>query len=225
MPSAILFDIYGTLADHAKSDTEAMTLLRQIVTRAGIRVSDQAMNAAEAFAVDAFAPNLFEAIIFKLVNRDSTLGLKCTAEFRKQFKPKFTAIAGAKGFLAQLRQRRLKLALVNRLSAEDADALAKAGLLELLDFKGLPAAMKIDMPDMRVLEFVLGNLGLAPTDCVLVGSRLDNHIRPGNELRMKTVLLKVGKHGTRQMPRDLKDVPGYEIARLEDLELALAEMG
>lgn len=56
MPSAILFDIYGTLADHAKSDAEAMTLLRQIVTRAGIRVSDQAMNAAEAFAVDAFAP-------------------------------------------------------------------------------------------------------------------------------------------------------------------------
>lgn len=224
MPKAILFDILGPLADTTNSDTEALMLLRQIVTKAGVRVSDQAMSAAEAFAVEAFAPNLFEAIIFKLVNRDSTLGLKCTSEFRRQFKPKLVARPGARDVLSRLKQKGLKLAIVNRMSADDNAVLEKAGVLPLLDFKGLPLAMKIDAPDMRVFEFVLGNVGVAPNECVMVGARLDNDIRPGNELHMKTALLRVGKHGTRQMPRDLRDLPAYEMNKLEELEAVLQEI-
>jgi FMN phosphatase YigB (HAD superfamily) len=212
------------LIDSSVSDTEAMALLRQCVAKAGVRVSDQAMQAAEAFAIESFAPHFFEAILFKLVNRDSTLALKCAADFRKQFKPKFAARPDAREILAKLKDSGLKLAIVNRLSAEENEVLTKAGVLDLMNFKGLSAAMKIEIPDMRVFEFVLGNLGVGPADCAFIGARLDNCIRPGNELHIKTVLFKVGLHGTRQLPRDLRDVPGYEIDKLENLGAVLQEM-
>lgn len=217
MAQAIIIDLYDTLTDESSNEREALSLVRQIVATAGNRVTEEAFNAAQQFAIDSFAPNHWEAMIFKLVNRDTSLGLRCSGAFKRNFKRKVKIRPEAEAIVAACKQHGWKLALAHSPNKEEADALNEKGLLDQFDVKGPPAAMKIQLPDMRVLEFLLGSLGLPPSECIMLGNRVDNDIRPANNLRMTTIQLQVGVHGKKQFARDLKDVPDYEAPSLEAL--------
>ncbi|MCC6466246.1 MAG: HAD family hydrolase [Planctomycetes bacterium] len=217
MPQAIIIDAPDVLTDESANDKEAIALVRQIVATAGVRVSEQALQQAEAFAVDSFAPHEYDAMIFKLVNRDATLALRCISAFKKNFNAKPNLRKEAKALLEACKARGWKTALAAAPSAELATALQKAGAWNLLDVKGPPAAMKIELPDPRLLEFVVGLLGMMPADCALLGTRIDNDIRPAKAMRMTAIHLRVGRHGQRQLPRDLRDVPDYEAADVAGL--------
>jgi FMN phosphatase YigB (HAD superfamily) len=217
LAQAIIIDLHDTLTDESNNEKEALTLVRQIVATAGVRVTEQAFAAAQQFAIDSFAPNHWEAMIFKLVSRDTTLGLRCSGAFKKNFKRKIKVRPEGEAIIAACKQRGWKLALAHAPSKEEEEALKEKGLLDQFDVKGPPAAMKIQLPDMRVLEFLLGSLGIVPADCIMLGNRVDNDIRPANNLRMTTIQLQVGIHGKKQFARDLKDVPDYEAPNLEAL--------
>ncbi|MCC6575113.1 MAG: HAD hydrolase-like protein [Planctomycetes bacterium] len=221
MPQAILFDLHGTLTDTTQADTAAVAAIRTIMTKAGVRVSDTSILAAEQFAVDAFAPNLWESVIFKLANRDPALAFKCVTEFRKTPPQKIVFRPGVVELLKKCKEYGWKTALMNRLSEDTVAQLARAQIMPLIDVQGLPTMAKIELPDMRAFEFVLGNLGCEPRECILVGTRLDIVVRAGNDLRMKTILLRMGKHGQRQQPRDLQDLPGNEVNTFAELGLTL----
>lgn len=210
MPQAIIIDAPDVLTDETANDKEALALIRQIVATAGVRVSEQALQQAEVFSVESFAPNQYEAMIFKLVNRDATLALRCISAFKKNFAPKPNLRKEAKPLLEACKARGWKTALAGAPSQDISAAMQKAGLWSLLDVKGPPAAMKIELPDVRLLEFLVGLLGMTPADCALLGTRIDNDIRPAKTLRMSAIHLRAGRHGQRQLPRDLKDVPDYE---------------
>lgn len=187
-----------------------MTIIRKVIAQADIRVSDQALRSAETFAVESFSPDAYGAMIFKLVNRDTTLALRCGSAFKKEFKPATTVRRDAVQLLEFCRQRGWRIAFANALTDEENMVLDRAGVLSLVDFKGPPAGSRVSLPDTRVLGFIFGNLGITSPDCIFVGTRLDNNIRPGNNLRMTTVHLQVGMHGMKQLPRDLRDVADWE---------------
>lgn len=217
MAQAIIIDLHNTLTDESSNDSEALSLIRQIVATAGVRVTEQSFAAAQQFAIDSFAPNHWEAMIFKLVNRDTSLGLRCSGAFRRHFKPSVAIRAEAEAIVAVCKQRGWKLALASAPNEEEAEALNNLGLLDQFDVKGPPAAMKAQLPDMRVLEFLLSRLGTLPSECIMLGNRVDNDIRPANNIRMTTIQLQVGIHGKKQLARDLKDLPDYEAPSLEAL--------
>ncbi len=224
MTQAVLFDLHGTLTDLTKADEAAIAAIRTIMTKGGVRLSESALLAAEHFAVDSFAPNLYESMIFKLAGRDPTLALRCVTEFRKVPPQKLLVRPGAVDLLKQCRSYGWKTALLNRLSEDAVAQLTKAQVVPLIDVAGLPAMARIELPDMRAFEYVLGNLGVEQRECILVGTRLDICVRPGNDLRMKTIFLRLGKHGQRQQPRDLQDMPGSEVGSLADLTKLLETM-
>lgn len=217
MAEAIIIDLYDTLTDEADNDRNALALVRQVVATAGQRVTEQAFAQAEEFAIQSFAPNMFDAMIFKLVNRDTTLALRCISAFKKNNPRSVKIRPEAKEIVNICKERKWKIALAHAPDKDETEAFRKAGLLDMFDVKGPPAALKIGLPDIRVLELLLGQLAVRPGDCVMLGNRIDNDIRPANMLRMTTVQLQVGIHGKRQFPRDLKDVPAYEAPTLAAL--------
>ncbi|MCA8910240.1 MAG: HAD hydrolase-like protein [Planctomycetes bacterium] len=217
MASAIIIDIADVLTDEERNDQEAIALVRQIVATAGQRVSEEALRKAETFAINSFAPSPFEAMIFKLVNRDTTMALRCISAFRKNFNPTTNLRKDAGDILQACKQRGWRIATASRLSDEQSGALERARILQMIDVAGPPGAMKIELPDPRVLEFLVGTLGATPGDCIMLGTRLDNNIRPANMIRMTTIHLQQGRHGKHQLPRDLKDVPDYEAPDVQAL--------
>lgn len=210
MASAIIIDMPDVLTDEADNDRNAIALIRQIVATAGVRVTEQALQQAEAFSIDSYAPNPFHSMIFKLVSRDTTLALRCISAFNKNFSPVTKFRPQAAEILNVCKQRGWRVALANHLTEEEAAALDKAKLTPFIAVKGLPKQMKIDLPDARVIEFLLGSLGVGPGDCLMLGTRIDNNIRPANIMRIQAIQLQQGRHGKHQFARDLKDVPDYE---------------
>lgn len=217
MATAIIIDIADVLTDEEKNDREAISLVRQIVATAGQRVSEDALRDAEKFAIESFAPAPFEAMIFRLVNRDTTLALRCISAFRKNLSATTNLRQEALDILQTCKQRGWKVATTTRLTKDQASAFEKARLMPLIDVTGPPAAMKIELPDPRALEFLIGTIGVTPGECVMLGTRIDNNIRPANMIRMTTIQLQMGWHGRNQLPRDLKDVPDYEAPDIQAL--------
>ncbi|MCZ7605053.1 MAG: hypothetical protein M5U25_03075 [Planctomycetota bacterium] len=217
MPNAIIIDMHDVLTDESENDRNAIALVRQIVATAGVRVSEQALQQADTFSIESFAPNQFEAMIFRLVNRDTTLALRCISAFKKNHQPVTRLRKEARDILQVCRQRGWKVAIGNHLSDEELAALEKGGLSPLIQVKGLPRQMKIDLPDPRVVEFLVGLLGTTTGECLMLGTRIDNNVRPANTLRMQAIQLQMGRHGKHQLPRDLKDVPDYEAPTVEAL--------
>lgn len=217
MASAIIIDIYDVLTDESRNDQEGAALVRQIVATAGQRVTEQALAEAERFPIETFAPNQFEAMIFKLVNRDTTMALRCISGFKKNFKPQVNLRKEAGEILNACKQRGWKIATAQRLTEDQKSAFQKARLLQMIDVQGPPPAMKIELPDPRVIEFLVGTLGTSPGDCIMLGTRIDNNIRPANTIRMTSVHVQEGRYGKNQLPRDLKDVPDYEAPNIAGL--------
>lgn len=217
MAEAIIIDLYDTITDESENDKNGVALLRQVVATAGQRVTEQGLQQAQEFAIQSFAPNMFEAMIYHLVNRDATMALRCISAFKKNFPRKVNIRPKAKDIMTICKERGWKTALAHAPDKDESDALQKAGILAMFDVKGPPVALKISLPDIRVLEFLLGQLAVRPGDCVMLGNRIDNDIRPANMLRMTTVQLQTGLHGKKQLPRDLKDVPAYEAPTMEAL--------
>jgi FMN phosphatase YigB (HAD superfamily) len=217
LASAIIIDVPDVLTDESKNESDAVALIRQIVATAGQRVSEQALAEAEKFAVESFAPNPFEAMIFKLVNRDTTLALRCVSGFKKNFKPATVIRREAVEILQLCRSRGWKVATAQRLDEEQVAAFQKAGLAQFINVNGPPAGVKLALPDPRVFEFLVGRLGVSTGDCIVLGTRIDNVIRPANTLRMTSIHLHEGRHGRTQLPRDLKDVADYEAPDVQGL--------
>jgi FMN phosphatase YigB (HAD superfamily) len=59
-------------------------------------------------------------------------------------------------------------------------------------------------------------LKVQPSDCVMVGDRIDNVIVPARTLGMRTVLLRSGFHKD-QRPRTWDEAPDFDVFNVEGL--------
>lgn len=217
MPRAVIIDPYEILTDESANEREAVANVRQLVAQAGVRVPEAAVGQAEQAAVDGFAPNFLDAVIFRLSNRDSSVALKVAGQLRKTFNPAPKIRPDGPDVIKACKDLRWKVALASAPHEELAKSLQKAGVWAMIDVKGPPAAIKVELPDPRAIEFLLGALGTTPSDCAMLGTRIDNNIRPANMLHMTAIQLKQGRYGQKQLPRDLKDVPDYEASDIKAL--------
>ncbi len=217
MAKAIIIDCYEVLTDEAGIEREAISHIRQLVAQSGIRVAESAVQQAEQSAVDSFAPNFLEAVIFRLCNRDTAAALKVSGQLRKTYNPPPKLRPEGLPVIKACHELGWRVALAEPPHEEIVKGLQKAGVLDLIAIKGPPAAMRITLPDPRVLEFLLGSLGATPRECLMMGTRIDNNVRPANLVHMTAIHLKQGRYGQKQNPRDLKDVPDYQAADIKAL--------
>jgi 8-oxo-dGTP diphosphatase/putative hydrolase of the HAD superfamily len=62
-----------------------------------------------------------------------------------------------------------------------------------------------------------------PTECILIGDRIDCDIVPARLLGMHTILFRTGRH-IDQQPRSADELPHAEVASVDELGAAIEEI-
>jgi HAD superfamily hydrolase (TIGR01662 family) len=211
-PRAVLFDVGGPLDTELHHERLWDARLRAALAAAGVEVGDARYAEAARWAVDSFAANTYQAIVWYLTDRRVQLAEVVYAAAARQFTAPggFELRPGIPELLAELRARGLKLGVVANQAPHVLQRLEAVGIRESFDFLGISEIERLRKPDPRLFLAVCRELGVPPAECVMVGDRIDNDIAPAAQLGMRTVLLRSGRHQDQQ-PRTWREVPDAEV--------------
>jgi putative hydrolase of the HAD superfamily len=102
----------------------------------------------------------------------------------------------------------------NGLAVKQWEKLVGLGIHHFFDVVATSEELGHSKPSTRIFEYAMGEVGLDPSECVMVGDRLDTDILGGNRAGMTTVLMRTVRE---QEPAGDEDRPDYEIRSLCEL--------
>jgi putative hydrolase of the HAD superfamily len=220
--TTLLFDVGGPLDTEDAYESAVDRYLPEAVRRQGIEVTPGDYAAACVAAIDGFAPNLAQAVIWRLCAGDVMRAHRAWAEF-------VAALAGQEWgeprpgmveLLAALRAAGFRLGIVANQPRSLPAKLARLGMAGLFDSDAGSAALGLHKPDPRLFLAVCERLGAAPPDCLMVGDRIDNDIVPARLLGMRTILFRGGRHAA-QEPRTWTELPDATVSTVDELAAAI----
>lgn len=220
---AVLFDVGGPLdreeAFERRIDHEIMAALAD----AGAAVDTGRLRALSDAAVAAFAPNLYEAVIWSALGGDERRCRAVGARVARRMAedpPPVEARPGMADLLARLDGRGVPLGLVANQPAAALDRLRAAGFGSGFRHFGISGTTGLRKPDPRAFLAAAAALRVDPVDCIMVGDRIDNDIAPARALGMAAVRLRTGRHAA-QRPRSWREVPDHDVEDVPALAAAL----
>lgn len=222
---AVLFDVGGPLDTEVTGERMIDEAIITELRDAGFAVTQEQYAAANALAVRTFAPNAYTAIIFALCRRDPdvTRRVRANLETRVSGRRPFELRDGIAGVLAWLYDRGLRLGLAANQPASAIARLDEAGIGGYFDHREVTGVHGFHKPDVRVFLRACEDLDVAPTECIMVGDRIDNDIAPARMLGMRAVLFRTGRH-IEQQPRTPDKMPDAEVRDASELRAALERL-
>ncbi len=222
MIAAILFDIGGPIDTESAGENFIDGAIRESFEEMGVAVDDESYAAAGKAAVECFAPNAYEAIIWRLAGRDRAAAEKAWRSVlnRARGAETFELRPGILELLTALSKRGLKLGLVANQPQGVIGHLRAEGLLDRFDYYEVSGDHGFRKPDPRIFLRACDGLGEDPASCVMIGDRIDNDIAPAKRLGMATILFRSGRHAAQQ-PRSWLEVPDAEVGDVKGLQDAL----
>lgn len=220
--TTLLFDVGGPLDTEEAWERAVDRLLPEAVRRQGIDVSPQDYAAACAWAVDSFAPNLYQAVAWKLCDGDVFAAHRAWALFTAGMSMYAGGEArpGMVELLAALRASGFRLGIVANQPLTLPAKLARLGMAGLFDSADGSAALGLHKPDPRLFLAVCDRLGALAADCLMVGDRIDNDVVPARLLGMRTIRFRCGRHAA-QEPRTWSELPDADVASVDELVAAI----
>jgi putative hydrolase of the HAD superfamily len=209
---AVLFDVGGPLDVETAHEAAIDADIRAGLERAGITVDEEAWREANEFAIATFSPSVYKSVIWRLTGGDDAVSKRIYnwVEDRGHGRDLFELRPGIAKVLEALKQRQQKLGLVANQPAAVIERLARFGIGHYFDCQGVSGIYGYRKPDVRLFVRVCEDLGVDPSECLMVGDRIDNDIVPAKLLGMRTVLLRTGRHAGQQ-PRSWDEVPDFEV--------------
>ena len=222
MIAAILFDIGGPIDTELAGENFIDAAIRDSLEETGVAVDDDSYAAAGKAAVECFAPNAYEAIIWRLAGRDRAAAEKAWRSVlsRARDAETFELRPDIPELLTDLGRRGLKLGLVANQPQGVIGHLRAAGLLDRFDYYEVSGDHGYRKPDPRIFLRACDALGEDPASCLMIGDRIDNDIVPAKRLGMATILFRTDRHAAQQ-PRSWLEVPDAEVGDVKGLQDAL----
>jgi putative hydrolase of the HAD superfamily len=219
---AVLFDVGGPLDTEATSERLKDEDIKRALAAEGCPVSDAEFDAANLRAVESFAWNTYQAIIWNLAAPDLGRCERAYARVRERSASRdlFELREGIPGLLERLHARGLRLGLAANQPAAALDRLDRAGIGRRFHHREVSGVHGFHKPDPRLFLRACEDLGVRPDECVMVGDRVDNDIVPAKWLGMRAVLFRTGRH-INQQPRSWRESPDREVRDVPGLEAAL----
>jgi len=219
---AILFDVGGPINTEVTLERQLDADIRAQLLAAGFAVDDEAYDRACRFAVDSFAPNAYQAIIWYLTQRQDPPARSIYESVWRRARERsvFELRPGIAQLLSDLHARGVLLGLAANQATAVLGQLDAAGIGHYFQHREVSGTHGYHKPDPRLFLRACNDLGVDPTDCVMVGDRIDNDIAPAQRLGMRTVLFRTGRHA-RQLPRSWEEVPGAEVHDVDQLRMVL----
>ena len=222
---AVLFDVGGPLDLEFAWEIAVDGAIASACGLEGIRVDQAIIEEASEAAVAAFASDAYAHMIETLCGGDPRTVERVQQRMRAmvgnlevfQLRPEVD------GLLCRLRERGLKLGIVANQSQAARERLARAGIGDLFDHHGLSAITGLRKPDPRAFLAAAEALDVAPSDCIMVGYRIDNDIAPAKALGMAAIQFRGGRH-RRQRPRSPAEEPDAIVTDVRELEAAIGAL-
>jgi HAD superfamily hydrolase (TIGR01549 family) len=226
---AVLFDVGGPLDTEILSEAIVDRQIREALAACGVVVDQEAITAASDWAVAAFAPDAYRAMIWRLAGGDAARAeevfrlFRAGADARYAERGGFELRAGVGELLADLHGRGLLLGLAANQYARAIDELDRHGIGQYFSHREVSGHHGFRKPDVRLFLRACEDLGVEPAECIMVGDRVDNDMAPARLLGMRTVLLRTGRH-IAQQPRSLDEVPDFEVRTVEEMRTAIGQL-
>lgn len=226
---AVLFDVGGPLDTEETSERLIDQHIREALAAAGVAMDAAAYAAANQWAVDSYAPNAYQAIIWRLCGGERRRAERVWAAVRARAPERrvFELRPGVPEVLDYLRRERRRLGLVANQPRSVLAELDAAGIGHYFDHREVAGTHGFRKPDVRIFLRACADLEVPPEQCLMVGDRLDNDIVPAKQLGMYAVRLRTGRHASQQ-PRSWEEAPDRDlsdITRLIDLLDSLIYIG
>jgi putative hydrolase of the HAD superfamily len=219
---AVLFDVGGPLDLEFAWEIAVDGAIASACGLEGIRVEQAIIEEASEAAVAAFASDAYAHMIETLCGGDPRTVERVHQRMRAMVGnlDVFQLRPDIDGLLRRLRERGLKLGIVaNQLEAAR-ERLARAGIGDLFDHLGLSGDTGFRKPDPRAFTAAIEALRVSPSDCIMVGDRIDNDIAPAKALGIAAVQFRSGRH-RRQRPRSPAEEPDAIVTDVLELEEAI----
>lgn len=226
MRRAVLFDVGGPLDTEILYERLIDRDIRTAFAAAGAAVEPRRYAAACRYAVAAFAPDAYQAIIWRLAGDDRALAesvyaaVRAGAEERHRRRGGLEVRPGIAPLLERLTQRGVALGLAANQPTSALARLDAAGLGGFFRYREVTGTHGLRKPDVRVFLHACAALELPPAACVMVGDRIDNDIVPARALGMRAIRFVTGRHA-RQRPRSWLEAPDAEVHDVEELRAVL----
>jgi putative hydrolase of the HAD superfamily len=222
---AVLFDVGGPLDMEFAWEIAVDGAIASACGLEGIRVDPAMIEEASDAAVMAFASDAYAHMIETLCGGDpqtiERVGQRVRAMVGNldvfQLRPDID------GLLRRLRERGLTLGIVANQPQAARERLVRVGLEGLFAYEGLSGMTGFRKPDLRAFQAAADGLGAPPTDCIMVGDRIDNDIAPAKALGMVTILFRSGRH-RKQRPRSPAEEPDAVVSDVRELEAAITAL-
>ncbi len=211
----MLFDVGGPLDTEVQAERYIDEQIRFALRASGVEVSDEEYAAANRWAVESFAPNAYQAIIWRLVRGDVAAAERLQSlHFPGR---QFDLRPGTDRIINRVSASGLKLGLAANQPAGVIDELDRLGIGRYFSHRQVSGNHGFRKPDVRLFLAACDDLRVAPERCIMVGDRIDNDIAPARMLGMTTVLFRTGRH-IDQQPRSLEEAPHHEVWSSDELE-------
>jgi putative hydrolase of the HAD superfamily len=219
---AVLFDVGGPLDLEFAWEIAVDGAIASACGLEGIRVDQALIEEASQAAVAAFAVDAYAHMIETLCGGDPRAIDRVRQRMRAMVGDLdvFQLRPGIDGLLRRLRERGLKLGIVANQPEAARERLARAGIGDLFDHVGLSGVTGFRKPDPRAFLATAEALGVSPSDCIMVGDRIDNDIAPAKALGMAAIQFRSGRH-RRQRPRSPAEEPHAVVTDVLELEAAI----
>ena len=225
---AVLVDVGGPILDEDREYAAWDSFLVELLAAEGIQISPGELARLVATATRSCEHNPRLAVLWKLVRPDVARFRRLKEALRafqrrhlaEEYIPRLRP--GAKEVLAALAGG-YTLALAGNQPTRVVDYLEEFGVLQYFQWKKVSEEMGVAKPDPLFFRMILDGLGLAPSEAVMVGDRLDHDILPARLLGMRAVRVLAGPYAE-QVPCSPLHCPDRTIRSLEELPPALAAM-
>jgi HAD superfamily hydrolase (TIGR01549 family) len=226
---AVLFDVGGPLDTEVVSERLIDEHIRAALIAEGMAVTDEEYAAANRWAVDSFAWNTYQAIIWRLAGGDverarrAFVAVAARSDERLALRGGIELRDGIPELLAELAGRGVRLGLAANQPASIIGRLDRAGIGRFFSHREVSGIHGYRKPDVRLFLRACEALEVEPTSCVMVGDRIDNDIAPARSLGMGTILYRTGRH-VHQQARTWEELPDVEVDTVARLRAALLHM-
>ena len=209
----LFFDLGYTLINE---DAAAMGRLGQAsdaLKQRGIDASTDKLHDALEAASARFDPNPFGNVLQAFTDDDDVIAfVRSSGRYPKELEAPYPH---TRRLLARL-SGQYKLGVIANQPPGTPERLQSYGLSDYFEVCVSSGDVGVSKPDAAIFHLALEQAECAPGDAVMIGDRLDNDIRPANELGFRTVRILQGP-GRLQQPREDGETPDATVADLDGL--------
>lgn len=210
MIRAILLDAGGVLLDETAMEQRIAEFIVEVIGQVepSYCLEDYWNDVEEA--VVRYAPKVYAYVLWKHCSGVRELFERLYGEFRarqREADMPLVAMAGIEQEIKELAER-YSLVLAGQYGGSIYSLLDQIGIGTLFANRLSQDDFGITKPDPRYLIQLAERAGFEPSECVMVGDRIDNDVIPARQAGMGTVLVRTGIHRNQQarLPQELPEI-------------------